>query len=173
MAKYPDINAGDKLTATLLGSMIPTVIVKSSIEIKTGTTLALDSELFFTAEANATYLIDFLMQMGAIQTEDVKTDWTVPSGASGFKAVTGPGSSASDSAADNIAMRAGVHNYGTVVTYAGVRDNASNAFTVREWSVVTTTNSGTIGIRWAQNATGSSTGVHVLSGSFMRIRRLA
>ncbi len=173
MAKYPDIAAGRPVTAALLRSMLPEIVYKATIDTRTNNTLALDTELFVTAEANASYMVEFVLEPAAVTAEGFKTDWVVPAGSSGFKGVLGPSSTASNSNADLITMRAGVHAFVTAVPYAGVRNNANAAFSVRESGVVTTAGTaGTIGIRWAQNTTGA-TGAKLLSGSYMKVYRVA
>lgn len=173
MAKYPDIVSGSRVTTRVLSSMLPEIIYKATTQVVTGTTYTDDTELQYAAEASATYRVEFFLQPAAILTEDVKTLWSVPSGASGFKGVIGPGSDANDGAANNIAMRCGVHNFDTGIPYSGVRNNNTFAFTVIEQGIVTTDDAGTIGIQWAQVSAGSSSGVHMLAGSLMRVTRLA
>ncbi len=173
MAQYPDITSGQRITAQLLRSMLPEIVYKTTIDTRTSATLTLDTELFVAAEPNAIYLVEFVLEPAAVTAEGFKTDWMVPADATGFKGVLGPSSTASNSNADLITMRAGVHNFVTAVPYAGVRNNANAAFSVRESGVVTTAGTaGTIGIRWAQNTAGA-TGSKLLSGSYMKVFRLS
>jgi hypothetical protein len=154
--------------------MLPQVIVKPTMtERASTTTTTIDPDLQFEGEAGATYLVEFNLIPAAIQDADFRTTWIVPSGASGLKNVLGPASNATtNSNADNITMRAGVHGFGTNVAYAGVRDGNTVAFTVQEFAVVTLTDAGTVGIAWAQN-TSNATGSRLYNGSWMRVTRLA
>lgn len=173
MAKYPEITAGQKITAELLRSMLPEVIVKpGTTERASTTTLTIDPDLQFEGVAGAQYLIEFNLMPAALANTDFKTEWTVPNDASGLKAVLGPGSSAADGNADNIAMRAGVHQFGTDITYNGVRNNNANAFLVQEFGIVTLVSGGTIGLNWAQG-TSNATPTILYGGSYMRVTRLA
>ena len=173
MSTYPPIPAGRRLTASLLTAMLPNIIVKElTTERASTTTVALDPELQFQGEANARYLVEFNLIPAAVTAAGFKTQWSVPLGASGFKNVLGPASNASNTNADQITMRAGVHIYNSDVAYAGVRNNNSTAFTVLEYSVITLGNAGTVGLSWAQNAT-STTPTRLFVGSWMRVTRLS
>lgn len=177
MAKYPQITAGKRLTADLLSDMLPLVVVKdATTERASTTTLTIDPDLQFDGEAGATYLVEFNLMPAATQAADFKTEWSVPSDASGLKNVLGPGSSATDSGspknADNITMRAGVHQFDTDITYAGVRDDNGLAFLVQEFGIVTLVTAGTVGISWAQGSS-NSTAAKLFLGSYMRVTQIA
>lgn len=173
MAKYPVITAGQRLNASLLSSMLPEIIVKTSTtERASTTTFAIDPDLQFEGEAGATYLVEFNLIAAALAAADIKTQWAEPGDASGLRSVLGPGSSAADSAADNITMRAGIHVFSTSITYNGVRNSNANGFVIQEWSVITMTTGGTVGLNWAQ-VTSNATGTRVYAGSWMRVTRLA
>lgn len=180
MAKYPNITAGQRLTAELLSSMLPLVVVKpATTERASTTTLTIDPDLQFDGEAGATYLVEFnLMPAALIGTSDVNpggfmTEWSVPSDASGLKNVLGPASDATqDSSADGITMRAGVHQFNTDVRYAGVRNGNNLAYLVQEFGIVTLVTAGTIGLSWAQ-AYSTATASALFLGSYMRVTSLA
>jgi len=175
MAKYPQILAGQRITSTMLRDMLPEVIVKPSTTARASTTtLANDPDLQMTLSANAMYFVEFEILAAATNTADFKTEWTVPSGSTGLKAVLGPSSSAStQSTADPTTVRMGCHQFGTDIVYAGVRDDNSLAFYCREWGVVTTSSTGgTLALAWAQG-TSNATATQVFGGSVMRVRRVA
>lgn len=174
MAVYPSITAGQKATADLLRAMVPDVIYKTAATDRASTTvLADDPDLTYQVEANATYHVRFSLWFAALSAADVVTDWTVPVGVTGNRSVLGPGSTVADANADNVAMRCGVHGYGTDVTYSGVRNSGSLHFGVVEESIVqVSTTSGTIAIRWAQGTT-NVTATQLAIGSSMTIRRIA
>lgn len=170
---YPDIRAGAKPTAALLAAMLPLIVVKETTEERASSTSpTLDAELKFDGVAGGQYLVEFNVIPAAVSAAGVRTQWQTPAGASGFKNVLGPSSNASNGSADQITMRAGVHTYGTNVDYAGVRNNNSNAFTVQEFSVITLSSAGTVGLSWAQ-VTSSATPSRIFVGSWMRVTRLA
>lgn len=174
MALYPTITAGQRITAGLLRSMLEDFIVKpSSTDRASTTSFADDPDLTYAVAANTVWYVRFVLHAAALAAADIKTDWTVPSGVSGNRAVLGPGSTAADSAADNIAMRAGVHGFGTSILYNGVRNSASLHFLIVEEAVVEVgATAGSIAIRWAQG-TSDATATQVRAGSFMEVKRLA
>lgn len=174
MAQYPNINAGDDFTVEMLRSMITNYIFKSTSTTRASTTtLADDPDLLVPVEANAVTWIRFVVRAAAILAEDIKIAWSVPSGATGNRHVIGPGSTATDASADNIAVRLGVHVYSTALTYSGVRNSASNQFVILEEAMITTSSTaGNVALQWAQ-ATSGATGAVVASGSWAEYRRVA
>lgn len=172
MAKYPAIRAGRRMTEALLEEMIPTFIYKPGHTDRTSTTtVTLDPDLQVAVAADAVYFVEFWLWPAAFLASDFRSEWSVPSGASGFKAVLGPGSSASDGSANNVAMRCGVHGFDTEVVYSGVRDS-TGSFQVVEWGVVTTDDAGTLGLSWAQGTSGASAS-RLSIHSNMTVTRLA
>lgn len=172
MAKYPVPRVGQRATSALLLSLLPETIYKTADEDRNSTTtFTADDELTATLLANSVYLVEFEIHYATLNVAGFKTDWTTPAGSVGLKSVLGPGSTQSESAANNISGRFGVHGYGTAVAY-GNRNDSANQLVARENSVITTTSSGTVAIRWAQ-VTSNAGSTRVAAGSFMRIRKLA
>lgn len=173
MAQYPQIAAGDELTADLLMSMIPQTINKPSNTGRSSTaTPTIDPDLQMTLEANATYFVEFHLHYAAADAAQFRTDWTVPTGATGNKCVIGMSASNTGNAnADNATGRFGVHGFGTDVTY-GTRNNGADQVYALETATVITTNSGTVGINWAQ-ATSNAATTTLYATSFMRVTRIA
>lgn len=173
VANYPQWAAGDPITASALNYTQGDVIVKTVATIRASTTtLADDPDLTTTLDANATYSVEFLLKPGSNLAADFKTQWTVPSGASGNRTALGPGSTATDGGADNIAMHSGTHGFATTVNYSGVRDVVTNLFFVYESAIVITTSSGTCAIQWAQ-VTSTAVNTQLGAGSMMRVKRVA
>lgn len=174
MTKYPDIAGSDEFGVEVLRNMIPDYIYKGSAETRTSTTtFADDSVLVVPVEANTSVHVRFAIFAGAILAEDIKTMWSVPSGTSGVRRVLGPGSAASDGSADDIAMRDGIHQFGTSVTYSGVRNSNTNLFFIEEEAIVVVgSTAGNVGFQWAQ-ATSGTTGTTVGAYSFAWYRRIA
>lgn len=116
------------------------------------TTLAIDDELFFEADANSVYWVNFyLMLETASATCDLKTDWNVPASTTGLKMCLG----ATDTAAaftsrTNTAMRVAAHQHGTDVVYQLGTGSAAN-FIWEKGIVKTGATAGEVNIRWAQN----------------------
>lgn len=172
MSTYPSIAAGQSITAGLLTSMLPNVVVKQAHTDRASTTaLTADPELSAPLAANAVYQVEFDLLAGAIALADIQTRWSVPAAASGLKSLTGPGSTAANSNADNITTRMGVHAFSLAIAYNGVRDSQTNLFRIYEYGIVTTTSAGSIALEWAQN-TSQTTATRVAAGSVLRVRRI-
>ncbi|MCX4703857.1 hypothetical protein [Streptomyces sp. NBC_01373] len=170
MSRYPVLYAGQRLTAPLLSSMIADTIVKNSNEDRAATTtLAADTDLTVTLEANAVYKVSIFIRYAALSVAGFQTDWTVPSGASGNRWALGAGSTQVSS--DNVGGRWGVHTFATACEY-GDRNHATNLMGALEEAIVTTTNAGTLALRWAQ-ATSNATATRVGAGSCLIVQRLS
>jgi uncharacterized protein (DUF2235 family) len=170
MSRYPVLYAGQRLTAPLLSSMLEERIVKTVNEDRASTTtLAADTDLTVTLDASAVYHVQIYIHYAAVSAAGFQTDWTVPSGASGSRWVLGAGSTQVSS--DNVPGRFGVHTFATAAEY-GDRASATNLMGGLEEAIVTTTNAGTLALRWAQ-ATSNATAARVAAGSHMRVRRIS
>jgi hypothetical protein len=172
VSTYPSIAAGQRITAGLLTSMLPQHVVKQANTDKASTiAFGADPELSLPLSANAVYQVEFLLIAGGITTADIQTRWALPGTASGQKVVTGPGSAAADTNADNVATRQGVHTFATAILYNGVRNATASYFRIYEYGVVTTTDAGNITLEWAQG-TSQTTASRIAAGSMLRVRRL-
>jgi len=173
VSQYPVIAAGERVNAALLRSMMGEFVLKPADTTKTNNTMADDPHLT-TGDlvAGATYWVEFRLGCSGLLAADIKLAWTVPASSTGLRFVDGPGSSANDASADNIAMRAGGHGFATAIAYSGVR-NGSNQFRVYEdgWITLAGT-SGPVTLSWAQNTT-DATASRVAAGSLLRWWRLA
>lgn len=82
MALYPTVAAGQRITAALLQSMIPNVVVKSADQsIANDTSNQNDLHLFAPVEANASYIVEGMLLYAAHSSADIRMGWTVPAGA--------------------------------------------------------------------------------------------
>lgn len=175
MAIYPNLPAGTKLTAADLAALQPVIIYKTASTDRTSTTtLTIDPELQFSLAAGAVYVIEFFLFYGG-NTGLIKTQWSVPSGASGNRSAMGPGSTSTGgtgSNADNISMRSGVHGYGTSVIYGNRGTGSLNLAIAVETSLITTSSAGTCGILWAQS-TSSTDATRMGVGSWARATRIS
>ena len=175
MSQYPPIAAGQRITAGLLLSMLPQTVYKAgNTDRSATTTLADDPDLTVQIAANAVYEVEmriFYATTTGAGGPLFKTAWTVPSGATGNRSAMGPGSTAVDGGADNMAMHSGVHNPSTTVTYGGRNSSTSQAVAI-ETGTITTVSAGTLALQWAQ-ATSSASPVRVGTGSRMTVRRIA
>ncbi|TDD88350.1 hypothetical protein [Actinomadura rubrisoli] len=171
MSTYPQIAAGQRITAALLTSMLPTEIVKAANTDRVNNTFSADPELTIALDASAVYRVEFDLLAGGTTTADIQTRWAVPAAASGLKSVIGPGSTAAEGNADNVAMRTGVHGFTTTVVYSGVRNATGNLFRIWETAVLTTAGAGTLSLEWAQ-ATTNATASRISAGSLLRVKRI-
>ncbi|MEU3851713.1 hypothetical protein [Streptomyces sp. NPDC029554] len=173
MSRYPSIYAGQRITGTLLQSMLPNIIQKlASTDRSSTTTLADDPDLTTTLEANARYLVEMeIWYAASTGSSGLRTAWTVPSGVTGNRSALGMASTVSDTTPAGIG-RWGVHAYSTTVFY-GDRQSSTNLALAKEVSMVTTGSSaGTLALQWAQD-TSSADACRVGAGSVMRVTRLA
>lgn len=173
MSQFPDLAASDDFTVELLRQMIPNYIIKSGSESATSdATLNDDSDLICPVEANATYHVKFNVFAAATTTADIKTAWSVPSGAGGLRKVSGPGSTAADGSADNVAGKFGVHGFTTEITYSGVRNSNTLQFWILEEAlVIVSATAGDVIFRWSQ-ATSNAT-ASIVYASWAEFRRVA
>lgn len=182
--RYPVIHAGQDIDADTINAMIPMIVSKPSATARASTTtLADDPDLTVQLEANSTYFVEFHIHYAALDAAKIKTQWTVPSGATGNRCVIGMGEDgyawttaeaglgATDAdAARNTLGRFGVHNYGTTVIY-GTRDHATNQAYAQETATVVTSSAGTLALSWAQN-TSNATATTVYDTSLMRVTKI-
>lgn len=172
MSIWPNYTGGQRLTAADLQAGQFIIVTKTANTDRANTTtLADDPDLQFLVAESAVYAIEFRLHFAATTTAGFKTAWDVPSGAAGNKGVQGPGSSATDTAANNISMRSGVHGFTTTVTY-GSRNSATNQCLAYEESLITTSAGGTLALQWAQN-TSNATATRLAAGSWARCLRIA
>jgi len=169
MAKYPSIAVGTRVTADLLNSMLPDWIIKQANTARASTTtFADDPDMTVALAANSMYSVEMQINMIADTTADIKTLWTVPTGASGSKFVLGPGTG--NDGSDSSTTRFGGSGFGTAIVY-GARTGGFS-FAVMERAIVTTTNAGNLTLQWAQNVS-SATASQVLINSYIRVEQLA
>ncbi len=173
MSQYPDIGASEDFTVETLRQMIPNYVIKSNSESRASTTTATDdSDLTFSVEANATYHVKFNVFAAAVTASDIKTSWTVPTGAGGLRKVSGPGSTAADGSADNVAGKFGVHGFTTEITYSGVRNSNTLQFWIYEEALlIVSGTAGNCAIKWAQATSGGT--ATIVYASWVEYRRIA
>ncbi|MET7452542.1 hypothetical protein ABZT03_11710 [Streptomyces sp. NPDC005574] len=81
---YPSVAGGQRITGTLLRSMLPQVVRKTADTSRAATTTrTADPHLTFEVEANAVYVLDGWLKYDGPIAADLNLDWTVPSGSLG------------------------------------------------------------------------------------------
>lgn len=176
MARYPQLTAGQRLTAAVLQEMIPDKIVKVSATDRssatTGTTLTDDPELSGLALAAGTYEIHvMLFAASASSTPDIKTawdfsgTWTTP-----VRALNGPGTTATGGATANTEWRADGQAANSAAAYSLA---ATSDYSVihEECHDVVVTVAGDFSLQWAQQ-TSDANATSVKPGSYISARRI-
>lgn len=138
------------------------------------TTFADDPDLTVQLEANSTYYVSMFVKYAALSAAAIKTQWTVPTGATGSRSAIGPEQGVDLSAGTSGSGgtgRWGIHNYTTTVIY-GTRNSATNLCCAIEEATVFTTSAGTLALSWAQNAS-NATATRVGQGSTILLLKLA
>ncbi|WP_371646500.1 hypothetical protein [Streptomyces mirabilis] len=139
--------------------------------ITSSTTFASDPDLQCTLAANSVYRVEFYLHYAALDTARFKTQWLVPSGATGTRSAVGPDQGQILSTTSGGQGRFGVHAFSTAVTY-GTRNDPTNLCFALEESIVTTTTGGTLALQWTQ-ATSNATASKLGAGSWMRVKLLS
>lgn len=131
---------------------------------RTTTTLAVDTDLLATVEANATYTVEGHFEFTGAAGGDIKFDWVIPSGAALTWALLGTGTANfTDYDASVI----------TATTARGARGNGATVQSANPRGTLTVSStSGTIQVRWAQNTT-NATATVLKAGSWIRLVRIA
>ncbi|MET0418706.1 MAG: hypothetical protein ABW022_22045 [Actinoplanes sp.] len=154
--------------ASILG-----IAFKSVTTTRTNNTLSNDPDLQIFLQANSRYFVEVFATVAATTTAKIRTAWAVPAGTTGNRRCLGPGSTAAQADADNIAVRMGTHNFTTTLDYNGVRNSNVFQFQLQEVAIVTTAGTeGVVAFQWAQAVT-NATGTIVAADSFMRATKLA
>jgi hypothetical protein len=170
--QFPTLYAGERLTAGLLQDMIPQFVVSPASTTRASTTIqAADPYLAFPVTAGGLYLVEFNVLYAGVSAAGLSTTWIMPAGTSGYRSVMGPGSSASNATANNIALNMAAVVFSTITTY-GCATNVVTAYeNLRESAVFTAASGGTVNFAWAQS-TSSATGTVVAASSWGRMYEL-
>ncbi|MCH0555822.1 hypothetical protein [Streptomyces sp. MUM 16J] len=149
-----------------------TEIYKTSDTTRTTSTFADDPDFQVALDASSVYRIEMFLHFAAIDAARFKTQWNVPSGASGNRSAIGPdqGQILSGTSSGGTG-RWGVHGFATDATY-GSRDSAANQCFAMEEATVFTSSAGTLALQWCQ-ATTNATATKLAAGSYMRVKKLA
>jgi hypothetical protein len=170
MSTYVEWRAGMILTPERLTGRQHNKVTKDADEtVTSSTTYQNDNHLLFAVEANTTYFIKVVLGFGGLTAADIKTRWSIPAGATGFKWCIGPTVGTTDR--ENTNMINAVHAaatdraYGCMSTVAG--SISAEAQTAVEYhSLVTAGTAGTVQLEWAQN-TANATGTTLRADSYI------
>lgn len=170
MARYPEILAGNRITAQLMDSMLADVVVKAANEsVTSSTTFQDDDELFVTVEANAQYKIRLYLLYSSSDAGDIEIGWTGPSGATMDWGMT--------AASNNTTSVTTVPNMtlpGRLISETNELGGSggSSITGIIEGTLTTSSTAGTLQFRWTQG-TSDATATIVRAGSTLSARRIA
>lgn len=166
---YPVPLAGQRITASLLTSMLPLFVVKAADEtVNNSATFQSDNELVLAVVANATYLLDMHVLYQSGTTPDLSIAFSVPAGTTMAWSPHGLDQLVSGNAGNvfltklSEAQGAGLGGAGTTTPVAaricGLVQVSSTA--------------GNLQFRWAQ-LTINASNTTVFAGSWMKLTRVA
>lgn len=167
---YPTILAGQDVTAELLTSMLPTIVVKAATEpITASTTMQNDDELFATVAANATYDVLLHLLYDSATAGDITIGWTAPASAVMTWGLIGAQSGeTSSSTVANVNMQTR-----TILEAADLGGGASTGtYGLVHGTLITAATAGTLNFQWAQRVS-SATASNVRAGSVLMLHRTA
>lgn len=168
---YPTPLAGQRITATLLRSMQPQTVRKTSDENRQATTtFADDAHLTFAVEANAVYEMDGWIKYFADPTPDIKIQFSTPSGTLGEWAWLMPGSGTAATGTVGYSIRTETNDVGSSRTGYGTSDSTMFTPISGLWRIGAT--AGSITLQWAQN-TSNATATTLYTDSWLRFQRIA
>lgn len=135
------------------------------------TTAQAVTDMAFTGQANAIYLVKLLLTYTGNVNQDIKVSWTGPSGVDITRWVLAPASGATDYQNMSVAMMR--RSAGTEQA-AGAPSTTNGFVTYQEDTVVTMSSTGgTVQLWAAQNSAGSSSpNTSVRGGSLMMVERI-
>lgn len=166
--------AGQKVRAQELNDLIAGVVMTADVTVSNTTTLANATGLAIPLAANATYGLDGWLHWTSNPTADIKFQFSVPSGATGWWAGTGPPAGQVPVSGSE---RINYVDFGSVALTAALAFAGDDEFTSTVYisaiprGYIVTTNSGTLQLRFAQNTANASSTI-LRRGSWLRVTRL-
>lgn len=162
------VDAADFTPGTGIG--IADYVVKAAGEsIASSTTAQSDNDLTYALLANASYEIEACLIVTGSTAGDIKTQWSVPSGATGSRLCHGPTSTAAGfTGQEQTEARMSAHGWTTSVAYS----IEGSAVAIVERGPIATTSAGTLTLQWAQ-VTSSATATVVGANSYLRVTRIS
>lgn len=170
MSTYPNVLAGQDITADLLNSMLPQVAYKTTGEaVTSSTTMQNDDELFVPVVASSVYLAELFLLYDAAAAGDIKIGWTAPSGASLAWTVVG----ATTAETTNTSVSTLNMQTRTTSETASLGGSSSTGIGATAYGRLTvSTTAGNLQFQWAQD-TSNGTATNVRAGSVLKLTRLA
>lgn len=179
MAKYPIIGAGMSVTAQMLSDMqMPAIITTDTAGLTNSTTLTNDTQLLLPVLAVASYMFEVVASFSAVSALncDLKTDWQVPAGSTGYRSRVGSTASAtagSFSSVNETNMQLRARGFSDPAIYQMTPlTGTSFGHSIYETGIVHVgATAGHVRLRWAMN-TAQATTLQRLPFAFMRATRI-
>ncbi|MFJ6667406.1 hypothetical protein [Streptomyces sp. NPDC091383] len=180
---YPNLVAGQRITASLLRSMQPQVARKTAdTSMQATTTLALDPHIQFTAEANSVYVFEGWLAYDSDIAADILVGFTTPSGTKGKWTGYGTGTTVISGTSGNATQQNAVSTWGYTVrveytditatrTFGGLNVGNPESILLQGTCRFGPTG-GTWGLSWAQAAS-TATNTTIFTDSQIKAQRIA
>lgn len=168
MSQYPQILAGQTVTAELLMSMLPLDAAKTvSTSRASNATATADPELQVQVEANAEYEFTAFIRYSGGTTGDLKCGFTGPSGSSGSWGARTMSTTATVATDSSDAIRTPL---GSTKSIGCISTTAGQTFTAKG-RLITSGSAGTFSFDWAQDVS-NATATVIESDSYFTLRRI-
>ena len=168
MSTYPQWAAGQRVTASLLLAAQPQTIIKTSDQTVTSSTFVDATDLSFTGDAGAVYIVTSVLSYGAAATPKILLNWRVPAGATIQRYPLHAANAATDTSATTVSMR----RRASTSANPGV-DGTGNFDTFNEWMILRmSSTAGTVAVQFAQAVT-NATGSILRADSYIQYNRIA
>lgn len=169
---YPQISAGQRITASLLNSMLPAVALKTADQSNANSpaTFVNDNELLLPVLSGATYRGELVLYFSAAIADDLLYAWSTPAGSVGRRGLIGPDQTAT-ATVDLTAMQDRVS--GAYATQFRVGGAAGNHKMLVEWFTLIPGATGTLQLQWGQGTGDTANPTTVLTHSRLTLSRIA
>jgi hypothetical protein len=180
---YPPLAGGQRITGTLMRSMLPQTVRKTADTARSATTSRVaDPHLAFDVVANAVYIFDGWAKYDGDNAADISLQLTVPSGALGEVMPLGAGNSViSATSVPALTVNTG-SSQGYMTRMESLDINSARTFgalgvgstlgVLFAGTVRVSSTPGTVSIDWAQAAS-SATATTVYTDGWLRFQRIA
>lgn len=180
---YPQPAGGQRLTASLLRSMLPQTVRKTADTSRSATTSrTADPHLAFDAVASAVYTFFGWIKYDGDNAADISLQLTVPSGALGevmplgtgntvVSSTSGPALTTNTASSQGYMVRTETLDVNTARTY-GALSTSTQLGILFTGTVRMSTTAGTVSVDWAQAAS-SATATTVYTDGWLQFQRIA
>lgn len=168
MSVYPNLLAGQRITAELLESMQPLWVGKTvTTDRASTTTISADPELVLPVEANAEYVFEFYWRVSGITAGGIDIQITTPTGATGSYSCNRLAADQADTG-----TRTSTRLLFNVETEFSTPSTSAHQVIEGSGRVITGGTAGNLSIDWAQNAS-NATATSMTSDSWIQLTRVA